>query len=84
MKKNVVALLLSVVLASGSLGGAPAMAAETVEQQTGEAQEETEKAATELETIQVEDAAGAEETAQKPEGSEAVEETPEVVEEKDV
>ena len=42
MKKNVVALLLSVVLASSSLGGVSAMAAETVEQQTGEVQEEAE------------------------------------------
>ena len=40
MKKNVVALLLSVVLASGSLGGAPAMAAETVEQQTAVSEDE--------------------------------------------
>ena len=81
MKKNVVALLLSVVLASGSLGGAPAMAAENVEQQTGEVQEE---AAPEAEIVQAEDSAGAEETAQKLKGSEGVEETPEVVEEKDV
>ena len=52
MKKNVVALLLSVVLASGSLGGAPAMAAETVEQQTGEVQEEAEEAVSEDEAAQ--------------------------------
>ena len=31
MKKNVIALILSVVLASGSLGPVPAMAAETAE-----------------------------------------------------
>ena len=44
MKKNVVALLLSVVLASGSLGGASAMAAEESEQQAGEVQVEAEEA----------------------------------------
>ena len=82
MKKNVVALLLSVVLASGSLGGAPAMAAETVEQQTGEAQEETEEAATESGTVQAEDAAGAVEQTDTEELG-AVEETSEATDEND-
>ena len=69
MKKNVVALLLSVVLASGSLGGAPAMAAENVEQQKGEVQEEAEEAASEEGTENPADETGAEETAQKELGS---------------
>ena len=80
MKKNVGALLLSVVLASGSLGGVTAIAAETVEQQTGEIQEEAEEAVSEDEIAQPVDESGVEDPVQQVEGLEVSEEASEPVE----
>ena len=75
MKKNVVALLLSVVLASGSLGGVSAMAAETVEQQTGEVQDEAEEVVSEDEAAQPAGEIVGEETKQQTEVAETIVET---------
>ena len=81
MKKNVGALLLSVVLASGSLGGVSVMAAETVEQQTEEVQEEAAyEAVTKAETVQPVDESGVEDPVQQVEGLEPSEEASEPVE----
>ena len=80
IKKNVGALLLSVVLASGSLGGVTAIAAETVEQQTGEIQEEAEEAVSEDEIAQPVDESGVEDPVQQVEGLEVSEEASEPVE----
>ena len=81
MKKNVGALILSVVLASGSLGGVSVMAAETVEQQTEEVQEEAAyEAVTKAETVQPVDESGVEDPVQQVEGLEPSEEASEPVE----
>ena len=75
MKKNVVALLLSVVLVSGSLGSVPVMAAETVKQQTGEVQDEAEEVVSEDEAAQPAGKIVGEEPKQQTEVAETIVET---------
>ena len=47
MKKKVIAMLLAVVMESGSIGTIPVMAAETTEQESVAAEETTEEVTTE-------------------------------------
>ena len=84
MKKNVIALMLAVVIASGSIGTVPALASETVEQEAVEAEEQTEEETVEVtedesvevtedETAEIENAATGETVEGAAEGESVVE-----------
>ena len=73
MKKNVIALILSVVLASGSLGPVPAMAAETAE--TAETTENVQKEKEEASEAAGADAEGGSAETEEKAGEEDLEET---------
>ena len=78
MKKNVIALLLAVVMASGSIGTAPVMAAETTTQEAEQVQDEAEVAVEEEEAEsenEAEDTSIAEEASEE-ESAEVAEEVP--------
>ena len=60
MKKNVIAIVLAVVMAAGSVGTVPALAAETTAQESVPEEEETAEDTTEIESFEVEESTGTE------------------------